>query len=199
MDIRENISKNIIYLRTSAGMTQAEFAKKMNYSDKAISKWERNESIPDITVLAKIAEDHGITIDALVSTRLGDAPSADSPDVEKEKKKKRNHAIITAMSACLVWVIALLGFSFGIPFLKGFPLWMLFVFAVPVTALVCLVLSCIWFGRTLKFTLISILMWSAVISIYLALLLGLGLNFWPLFVTCAPGQAIILLWGRVRR
>lgn len=199
MDIRDNISKNIIFLRTKAGMTQADFARQMNYSDKAISKWERNESIPDITVLARIAEYFGVSIDALVNTRLGEDVETEPVDVRKEQKKRKNHAMITAMSACLVWVIAILGFAFGLPFTVKFPLWLLFVYALPVTAIVCLVLTCVWFGRKLKFTLISILMWSLVISIYLTFLLTLGVNFWPLFITCAPGQAIILLWGRVRR
>lgn len=180
-------------------MTQAEFARKMNYSDKAISKWERNESIPDITVLVRIAEFFNVSVDELVKSKLAD-PDFSVPDDESAmKKKKRNRAIITAMSALLVWVIALLGFAFGLPFAVDFPLWMLFVFAVPVTAIVCLVLSCVWFDRKLKFLLISILMWSAVTSIYLALLLGSKLNFWPMFIACVPGQAIIILWGKFKK
>ena len=52
---KETIAANIAALRQSAGMTQAEFAGKLNYTDKAVSKWERAESVPDVFVLAEIA------------------------------------------------------------------------------------------------------------------------------------------------
>lgn len=196
MDVRETVSKNIIKLRTGAGLTQAEFADKMCYSDKAISKWERNESIPDITVLVRIADFFGVTVDYLVT------PHDDGCDeafvVPEKKKNNKTHVLITAMSASLVWVIALLGFSFGLPFAVNFPLWLLFVFAIPVTCIVCLVLSSIWFERKWRFWFISILMWSLVASVFLALLLGWKLNFWALFLACIPGQAIILFWSGIK-
>ena len=47
-------------------MTQAELGEKLNYSDKTISKWERGESAPDISVLVEIAELFGVTLDSLV-------------------------------------------------------------------------------------------------------------------------------------
>ena len=49
------IAKNIAELRIAKGMTQIELAEYLNYSDKAVSKWERGESVPDVAVLQKIA------------------------------------------------------------------------------------------------------------------------------------------------
>ena len=54
-------------MRTSAGLTQAEVASKLSYSDKAVSKWERAESIPDIAVLKAIADMYGVTVDYLLA------------------------------------------------------------------------------------------------------------------------------------
>ncbi len=197
-DIREVVSKNIILLRTNAGLTQAEFAAAMSYSDKAISKWERNESIPDITVLVRIAGYFGVTVDWLVTEHDGQEIADGVREEDDKKRLHKTHVLITIMSVCLVWVVAILGFSFGLPFAVNFPLWLLFVFAIPVSSIVSLVLSCIWFDRKLKFVLISVLMWSAVVSIYLALILGPKLNFWPLFIACVPGQAIIVLWSHIK-
>ena len=51
MDIKENFAKNLTNFRKQANLTQVELAEKLNYSDKAVSKWERGESIPDLYAL----------------------------------------------------------------------------------------------------------------------------------------------------
>ena len=65
--IKQNVAKNIARLRTSAHLTQAELAQRLCYSDKAVSKWERAESIPDISVLKQIADLFGVTVDYLIT------------------------------------------------------------------------------------------------------------------------------------
>ena len=66
-DIKEVIAENLLRFRTQANLTQAQLAELLNYSDKAVSKWERGESVPDIRVLMQIAGIYNITIDDLVS------------------------------------------------------------------------------------------------------------------------------------
>lgn len=53
-------------LRKASGMTQRELAEKLNVSDKAVSRWERDESAPDLTLIPVIAEIFGITSDELL-------------------------------------------------------------------------------------------------------------------------------------
>ena len=60
------IAKNIAALRMGEHLTQAELAERLNYSDKAVSKWERGESLPDITVIKAIADMFGVTVDWLL-------------------------------------------------------------------------------------------------------------------------------------
>ena len=62
-DLKFVIGKNIAELRKSHGMTQLELAEKLNYSDKAISKWERGEVTTDILVLKEVADIFGVSID----------------------------------------------------------------------------------------------------------------------------------------
>ncbi|MBQ9515630.1 MAG: helix-turn-helix transcriptional regulator, partial [Ruminococcus sp.] len=50
-DFKKIVAENIIKLRTSLGMTQAQLGEELSYSDKSVSKWERGESIPDVYVL----------------------------------------------------------------------------------------------------------------------------------------------------
>jgi len=89
-DLKNVIAKNIIRLRQNAKMTQIELAERLSYSDKAISKWERAESMPDITVLKVIADLFEVPLDYLVT---------EEPELPKEKPvlpdKRHNHKVIT--------------------------------------------------------------------------------------------------------
>ena len=82
-DIRHIVAKNIAELRLLNNMTQMELAEKLNYSDKTISKWERADSSPDISVLVEIADLFGVTLDYLVTAEHTEKATAS----EKERKK----------------------------------------------------------------------------------------------------------------
>ena len=60
------IGSNIAAYRKRAGLTQAGLAEKLNYSDKAVSKWERGESIPDVLTLMQLAELFEISVNDLL-------------------------------------------------------------------------------------------------------------------------------------
>ena len=60
------IGKNIASYRKAAGLTQAGLGEKLSYSDKAVSKWERGESIPDVLTLVQLAEQFGVTVNDLL-------------------------------------------------------------------------------------------------------------------------------------
>ena len=94
-DIRQNIGKNIVRLRNAAHMTQAEFAEQLNYTDKAVSKWERGESVPDIVILKKIADQFSVTVDYLLEEHRPEEAVKTSEEIAN---KKRNHLIITLMA-----------------------------------------------------------------------------------------------------
>lgn len=73
---KQTLGTMITSLRKEHGMTQLELAEKMSVTDKAVSKWERDLSFPDVNSLPKLAEIFGISIDELMrinsSTRLDD-------------------------------------------------------------------------------------------------------------------------------
>ena len=108
MSKRDIISKNILSLRKKAGYTQAELADKLNYSDKAISKWERGESLPDAEMLYNIATLFGVEIGYLFEEHNNvELPQ----DVEKELHAREMKArwIFAVVLALLVVTIVALG------------------------------------------------------------------------------------------
>lgn len=64
-----SMGERIAALRKEKGMTQSDLAEKMGVTDKAVSKWERNLSCPDISLLPRLAELFGITLDQLMQTK----------------------------------------------------------------------------------------------------------------------------------
>ena len=106
-EIKNIVAKNITELRLLNNMTQAELAEKLNYSDKTISKWERAESSPDISVLVEIADIFGVTLDYMVH-------SEGTEEKVKEKKQKEkvvyNRRAIAYVSESVAWIIAIFAF-----------------------------------------------------------------------------------------
>lgn len=66
---RQTLGTMITSLRKENGMTQLELAKKMSVTDKAVSKWERDLSCPDVNSLPKLAEIFGISVDELMQIK----------------------------------------------------------------------------------------------------------------------------------
>lgn len=195
-DIKPIIAKNITALRQSAKLTQIELAERLNYSDKAVSKWERAESIPDITVLKAIADMFEVPLDYLV--RENPELPAVHEESEHHPGKKRNHKVITALSILLVWFVAAVVFVvLDMVGLKTKLHLFAFAYAVPVSMIVWLVMNSIWFTRRHNYLIISLLMWTTLGCTALLLFL-LGINFWQLFILGALGQVIIATWSKMQ-
>ena len=195
-DIKLIIAKNITALRQNAKLTQIELAERLNYSDKAVSKWERAESIPDITVLKIIADMFQVPLDYLVRENPELPVLEEEPD--QTPVRKRNHKVITALSILLVWFVAAV--VFVILDMIGLDTWLhlfAFAYAIPVSMIVWLVMNSIWFTRRRNYLIISLLMWTTLGCTGLLLFL-LKVNFWQLFILGALGQIIIATWSKMQ-
>lgn len=196
-DVRDIIAKNICELRTERRITQFKLAEALNYSDKTVSKWERGESIPDITVLKQIADYFEVTVDYLLQPTHEEYQRARA---QYSKLSRRNHRIITLLAASLVWMIATVLFvQFNILFPSGrLRPWMMYIYALPVSLIVLLVFNSIWGRRRMNYLIISALVWSVLLALYLSFLILACSNFWPIFIIGAPGQLIVCLWAGLR-
>ena len=193
-DIKLVVAKNIADLRKANKLTQLELAEKLNYSDKAISKWERGDAIPDVAVLKEIADLFGVTLDYLVSADH----DAEETTPRQSVRKLRNRGLITGMSILLVWFVATFSFvttDFAVSNVKLH--WLSFIWAAPVSMVVWLVFNSIWFNKKRNFLIISLLVWSFIISLFLTLL-PFGLYFWQSFILGVPAQIMILMWSGLR-
>ncbi len=188
-DLKSIIAENIVRLRKEKELTQAQLAEKLNYSDKAVSKWERGESLPDVAVLKELSELFGVTVDFLLES-----------DHEKERLKKasvsrkkfRRRAIITSMCIMLVWLAATVVF-FILDTVTSLTLhWLAFVYAAPASFLVWLIFNSIWFNPRRNYFLISALLWCTLGSLFITFL---KLKLWLLFIVGIPAQIIIFLWS----
>ena len=180
---------NLIRLRTGRGLTQAELGAKINYSDKAISKWERGEAIPDAFVLTQLAEIFGVTVDALLSPPDRWHP----PEPEKQERSYSVEAII-AIAVIGVWTLALS--AFVALWLAHIICWQIFVVTLPVSILTYLVLIC-YFGRRKQLKIVVALF---VLSIFVMIyLLFRHANPWQIFLVAILAEVIVFLSFRVRK
>lgn len=202
--LKLQIGTNIAAYRKRAGLTQAGLAEKLNYSDKAVSKWERGESIPDVLTLAQLAEQFDITVNDLLLDfnqlpgNPGKLEKAMTQVSEKALKKKANKNIILALSSTLVWFIALLVFVVmsSFDFLDPYS-WVIFFYAVPANAIVLLSLRSAWRDFRWNKALITLIVWGCIVSIHVSLLVFIRYNFWKVYLLGIPGQIAIFLWFRM--
>ena len=195
-DLKQILANNITALRQASHMTQLELAEKLNYSDKAVSKWERGESIPDVTVLKAIADLFGVTLDYLLEDDHGEKPK---PSQESPGYQHRNRKVATGLSVLLVWFMATLCYvvmDLTIP--DNIVRWLPFAYAVPVTMIVWLVFNSIWFNTRRNYLIISLLMWTSLTCIVISFG-AFGIPVWKLFFLGIPGQIAILAWSRFQK
>ena len=195
-ELKMIIAGNIGHLRREFGMTQIELAEHLNYTDKAVSKWERGESIPDVATLQAIASRFSVTVDYLLRA---DHPIEVDAKREYTKRQRRNHTLITVMACALVWLIAVFSHAiFNVAFPSEAPLWLVYIYAVPTTLVVLLIFNSIWGNARKNFIIISALIWTILACIYISIQLFLSFNMWLLFMIGIPGQIIVILWSGLR-
>lgn len=191
-DLKQIIATNITTLRKEKNLTQLEFANELNYSDKAISKWERAESIPDVVVLKQIADLFGITVDYLLNEHSKNEKLIVIED--KIKSGTLNKISLSLLSASPIWIVATIIFSL-ISIFKGIYVWYVFYISVPLTILLFLIFNTLWGNRRNNYIIVSCLIWSILLCIYLSLI---KYNLWQLFILGIPAQLAIILWSTLK-
>ena len=203
-NLRAIIATNITNLRKDHGMTQQDLALCLNYTDKAISKWERGESVPDILILKQIADMFGVTVDYLLQEEHGPlhepADSSRESEIAQNRHTVRARGFVTGMSILLVWLAAVMMFIV-FDTMSANPLFHWFVFACAVCAslILWLVMNSIWFNRRRNYLIISLLMWSVLILLYMSVWLLTDRMLWLVFILGVPGQAIIVMWSNLKQ
>ena len=176
------VAKNLTHYRKVNNLTQLQLAEKLNYSDKSVSKWERGESLPDIYVLYKITELYGITLNDLTSKK--------KPKRKLQYTKSKLLSTLILIGIC--WLLATVVYVlFGI-FIPSFKLaWLSFIYAIPLSMIVLIILSIRWWNMFITYLSTSLLIWSIPLAIFLSIRYD---NLWLLFICAIPIQIIITFW-----
>ena len=190
-EINTKIAKNLTAYRKAAGLTQAELAEKINYSDKSVSKWESGNGVPDVYTLMQLATLFGVTLNDLVGD--GALPNA-------QKKNTGLHILIMLLSSGLVWLVATCFFVVMQIVSPGKAWWLAFIYAIPINSILIIVYASVWKYRILNFIAISTLIWTAITCLYLTVRfvsIALGASYgglWMVFLLGVPLQVLEILW-----
>lgn len=120
---QNTIGQFIVALRKANGMTQQDVADRLNVSNKAVSRWERDECAPDLSVIPALAEMFGVTCDELLKgERIPESmqPERKGQKVEKQVRHLVNRTLTgfktliwIALAVAAVGLVLMFGISYG--------------------------------------------------------------------------------------
>ena len=201
-DLKIVFARNLIMLRKQQKLTQSELADKIHYSDKAVSKWERGESIPDVSVLKTIADMFGVTVDFLI-TEHENAEIAEEQTSYAKKIKKRNRLIINFIT--IFSMLAVEAIVFGTLQMSGTVKSTLnnflfcFVCPLPALGLVEIIFSSLWAKKSARFIAVSAFVWSLFIEAFIIVYVATGKLAWYLIAIGLVAQIIVVLSFNLHR
>ena len=187
--IKELVPQNLVALRKQKNLTQIELAEKINYSDKAISRWEKGEVMPNYEILEQLAEIYQVPF-----TYFFEEHELESNKTNNQKETNIYIAAILSM-ILVVWTIVVLAF-FIIKNLTNVYYFMLFVWAAPLTILAIKFGLARWFKDRFYIITSSLLFWTTLLAIYFQLF---KLNLWSIFLLGIPVQLTIILIDFIKK
>lgn len=190
-DIKGIIAKNLIELRKANGLTQAQLAEKINYSDKAVSKWERGESSIDIETLFQLSELFHVEIDYFFQENAGE--NIEHYSTNRLFIMRKVGILILALMAILLIAVAVYVTSWVYEKSFANDAWVVFVYAACVGCLVSWIYCKLNKFKIAALVLISCTVWTLLASIYLTALIN-NFNFWMIFLVGVPIQAAFLVY-----
>ncbi len=192
-DLKQIISKNLIELRKRKKYTQLDVADMLQYSDKAISKWEKGDSLPDVETLYKLCNIYGVTLDYLTH----EGTYEEKKEFIKNDSNKKNKLIIAMLFIMACWAVLIVTFTILI---SGYDYnyWILLVWGVPLTGLVLLGFNSIWGKKKYIIYLNSFAIWTALTALYFQIFFSTNnFNMWYVFLVGVPLQIAAVLWSQI--
>lgn len=184
VELKNIIKENLIYFRKANKLTQAGLAEKIGYSDKAISRWETGEVVPDIETLNILAGVYNISI----STFFEKNNKAHEEKKFKEVQGYRKLAMVLLWVINIWYITFLLYFRFQRVGIEG--AWLVFIWAIPITFLFALIFNLKWGKKKWTLVFCSCLCWTLCLAFYLQFLKQ---NVYMIFASGIPIQIEIIL------
>ncbi len=171
MEQKEIIAVNLANYRKKAGYSQLELAKKLNYSNKNISKWENGEATPSVYILKNLANLYGIAIDDFFSEKTVDVNQVVDMKTKMDKRKKNLFRIFMLLlaNAILFCVVSAIIYVLGYFDLNGFNRWLLYLYALPLNLLSVLIYVGVLY-KFVEFICLSAIGWVVCVSVFVSLI-----------------------------
>lgn len=186
-DIKQIVAKNLANLRKNKKITQTELAEQFGYSDKAISKWENGDTLPDIQTLYQLCEFYNVSLDFLVNEQSFDEKIKYINHLNK--KVIINNSLIELLYCSFVWILAVIIYIYLYTF-SEINYRQIFIRAFPATTIVMLLFTKVWKQKLYAFIVRSLFFWTLVTACYIQFI---EYNIWPLFFLMIPIQVALIL------
>ena len=180
--LREIIPQNIVALRKKMGLTQVGLAKKVNFSDKAVSRWEKGEVLPDIETLETLSKVFNVPFSYLIEEHF-------ETKIEKSVGLTKNEILMHALTILIIWTIATIIFVYR-EITYNHVMWHLFIWAIPVTAVYMLYTNRKAKNKVINLIFRTLFCWSLLTCVYFQFL---ELNAWLIYIVGVPVQAAIIV------
>ena len=182
-DIREIVCTNLVKIRKQNNLTQVELSNKINYSDNAISRWEKGDVLPSLEILQTLALFYGVELSYFIE---------EHPDEQTKILNSKKRVLYWGIMSCAilaVWTICALTFLLLYNY-RGEYYYMAFVWGVPTSAFIVRSIVKYYFKNRLSLLTTSICVWTFLTALYLQ---WLSLNLWQIFFIGMPVQFMLIL------
>ena len=180
LTLRKTVGKNIALYRKAHKDTQAALGQKLNYTDKAVSKWERGESLPDVYVLTKIA--------ALYDVTVGNLIGESKPEIQSSPHL---HLYIFLLTSALIFVVGtILIVTFEL-FHVDFNTWLFLLYAATLSAVSAVVYTSLWWNLWWQLGAWSAAIWLGGLTVVLTVPNAVTAKS---LMICAALQVLVTFW-----
>ena len=187
MELKQITAKNITELRRRSGMTQLELGNAIGYSDKAVSKWERAEAVPDAYVLLSLSKLFGVSVDDLLTDHAGEKISF---------VKRTNHMSISLLTVMAVFTLLAVAYI-TVLLSAGLSYWLFFVYATVISFVLLTIFNTLWGDKRFNMLIIGLLVASLIAMVY-CILLPIG-NLWQILILILPAELIVVCCFKLKR
>ena len=184
------LGDNIRRLRKNRGYSQETLAERMHVVRQTISKWERGDGLPDLKTICRMAEIFGVSVDYFVT----EGAAEEIKTYSAPKEERGYHILISLLGTAGIWIAAAIFYAYTLSY-RGRNVWTVFIWSIPLSAILLYRLNLKWGKRKYEIIYTSIFCWTLLTAIFLQFL---KYNIWPIFLVGVPVQVALILWTILR-
>ena len=188
-DIRDIVSQNLIKIRKKNNLTQVDLSNKINYSDNAISRWEKGEVLPSLETLQTLSLIYGVPLSYFIEEH-----EDEQTKIYNSKKRSLYFAIMSSAILSVLSIAALLFLLLHNYTGVYYP--NCFIWTAPIIAFIIKKTIKVCYKDKLSLLTSSICSWTTLTAVYFQ---WFSLNIWPIFLIGMPVQITLILIDASKR